>query len=384
MSKATIFAPDADSPDFAPALTLGQGLPKDVNGEPTFHAWKEVLRPRRFIDAAGTAHEVTSDRIRMLASNFAKLAGKGRRPSLPSHHPKPGEQKDALHNLGHALDARVNDAGGLEVLCQFVGADAIRASARNHASIGTVQDYTDDDGEVFAEVIDHIAIVPDPRLADLNGFQPALAASSGPAVSAVVVSPAPTPAAAPNTRSIAMPADFAPLRKALSLADTVTDEQVIAKAAEAVTNATATLAAEKARADAAETAKLELSNSIPRQADPEILKDRMGVFSDKLDNLMEHNKCTPQQKEAAMAIVAPGGQPAAMMLSQSVTTGPASAILKLLELANTNPFGQKSDAQPVGRQTPGAGNQGDPAAEGRAIGEAYQKQSLAARNVNAA
>jgi hypothetical protein len=317
MSKATIFAPDADSPDFAPALTLGQGLPKDVNGEPTFHAWKEVLRPRRFIDAAGTAHEVTPDRIRMLASNFAKLAGKGRRPSLPSHHPKPGEQKDALHNLGHALDARVNDAGGLEVLCQFVGADAIRASARNHASIGTVQDYTDDDGEVFAEVIDHIAIVPDPRLADLNGFQPALAASSGPAVSAVVVSPAPAAAAPPN-RSIPMPADFAPLRKALSLADTVADELVIANAAEAVTTGTTTLAterqradAEKARADAAESKALTLSNSVPRQVDPEILKDRMGTFADKLDVLMERNRCTPQQKEAAMQIVAPGGQPIA-------------------------------------------------------------------------
>jgi nucleoid-associated protein YgaU len=353
MSKATIFSPDADSPDFKPALTLGQGMPREIDGEPCAHFWKEVLRPRRFLDAAGIEHNVTPERIAVLASNFRKLAGKGKLPTLPSHHPQAGEAKDALTNLGHVIDAKVNDGGGLEVLCRFVGVDAIRASARNAASIGTMPDFVDADGERYNEILDHVAIVPDPRLTDLNGFQPALAASSGPAVSAVVVSPAPTPAAAPNTRSIAMPADFAPLRKALSLADTVTDEQVIAKAAEAVTNATATLAAEKARADAAETAKLELSNSIPRQADPEILKDRMGVFSDKLDNLMERNKCTPQQKEAAMAIVAPGGQPAAMMLSQSVTTGPASAILKLLELANTNPFGQKSDAQPVGRTVPG-------------------------------
>jgi hypothetical protein len=356
MSKATIFAPDADSPDFKPALTLGQGLPKDINGEPTFHAWKEVLRPRRFVDAKGDAHEVTADRINLLASNFKRLAAKNRRPSLPSHHPQAGEPKDAMHNLGHAIDARVNDAGGLEVLCQFVGADAIRASARNLASIGTVTNYTDDDGETLSEVIDHIAIVPDPRLTDLNGFQPALAASGGPAVSAVVVTPAPPTAAANPNRS--KPMNLSELRKALSLADTVTDEQVIAKAAETlsvkptpVTDAPEFKAMQQ-RAEDAEAKALTLSNSAPRQADPEILNDRMGTFSDKLDVLMERNRCTPEQKKAAMEIVAPGGKPSGLMLSQSIATGPASAVLKLLELQDTNPFGRRTDAQPVGRSVP--------------------------------
>jgi hypothetical protein len=240
---ALIFAPDADSPDFKPALTLGQGLPNEVEGQPVYRAWKEVLRPRRFVDAKGEQHEVKPERIGAMLSNFKRLVAKGHKPTLPSHHPQAGEPKDALANLGHVIDARVNDRGGLETLCEFVGVDAIRASARNAASIGTVLNFTDADGERYDEILDHVAIVPDPRLTDLNGFQPALAASSGPAVSAVVLSPAPTPAAAPSTRSQTMPTDFAPLRKALSLADNTADDAVLVKAVERLTADAGTLAA---------------------------------------------------------------------------------------------------------------------------------------------
>jgi hypothetical protein len=142
--NAIIFAHDNESPDFKPALTLGQGYPKDIEGQPVAHFWKEVLRPRRFVDAAGTAHNVDPARIDLLLSNFGKLKAKGKLPTLPSHHPQ-GPQ-DALNNLGHVVDAKKNDAGGLEVLCQFVGIDAIRASARNAASIGTVVGFTDAEG----------------------------------------------------------------------------------------------------------------------------------------------------------------------------------------------------------------------------------------------
>jgi hypothetical protein len=110
----------------------------------------------------------------------------------------------------------------------------------------------------------------------------------------------------------------------------------------------------------------------------------MGVFSDKLDTLVDRGHCTPQMKDAAMAIVAPGNVPSPLMLSQSVATGPAANILKLLELSATNPFGQKTGAQPVGRTVPGAGNQPDPGAEGLALGQSYQKQALAARGMSAA
>jgi hypothetical protein len=359
--NAIIFAHDNESPDFKPALTLGQGYPKDIEGQPVAHFWKEVLRPRRFVDAAGTAHNVDPARIDLLLSNFGKLKAKGKLPTLPSHHPQ-GPQ-DALNNLGHVVDAKKNDAGGLEVLCQFVGIDAIRASARNAASIGTVVGFTDAEGVEYGEILDHVAIVPDPRLTDLQGFkfQPALAASSGPAIPAVVL----TPAAAPPQRSKIM--DVSKLRKALNLAEDVPAETVIATAGEtitadktALTSAGAALETEKqradtekARADAAETKALTLSNVAPRNVDPEILNDRAGTFTEKLDVLVDRNLCTPQQKEAAIKIVCPNGAPSPLMLSQSIATGPAGSILKLLELANTNPFGRKTDTQPVPRNVPG-------------------------------
>jgi hypothetical protein len=375
--NAIIFAHDNESPDFKPALTLGQGYPKDIEGQPVAHFWKEVLRPRRFVDAAGTAHNVDPARIDLLLSNFGKLKAKGKLPTLPSHHPQ-GPQ-DALNNLGHVVDAKKNDAGGLEVLCQFVGIDAIRASARNAASIGTVVGFTDSEGIEYGEILDHVAIVPDPRLTDLQGFkfQPALAASSGPAIPAVVLTPA-----ASQRRNVM---DVSKLRKALNLAEDVPAETVIVKAEEkiaadatALATATQTAKDEKARADAADAKALTLSNSAPRNVDPEILNDRAGTFTEKLDVLVDRNLCTPQQKEAALKIVCPNGAPSPLMLSQSIATGPAGSILKLLELANTNPFGRKTDSQPVPRNVPGSGGNDD-YQKGVAQAKEWQEQQKAQR-----
>jgi hypothetical protein len=116
-------------------------------------------------------------------------------------------------------------------------------------------------GIEYGEILDHVAIVPDPRLTDLQGFkfQPALAASSGPAIPAVVL----TPAAAPPQRSKIM--DVSKLRKALNLAEDVPAETVIVKAEEKITadatalaTATQTAKDEKARADAADAKALTL------------------------------------------------------------------------------------------------------------------------------
>jgi hypothetical protein len=214
-ASLVLSAPDQD---FRDAVVLGQGLPMQREGQPVKYFWKEVLRPGEYRDKDGKQFEITANRIDTLHNNFVRAKQKGFQPWVPNGH-----TSDATKNMGFVIDARKNDKGGLDLLHQLIGSDAILAAQRNKSSIFTVSDYTDENGEHYDELILHNAICPDPQLSNLDDFTPALAASRGATANAVVLSLAASPHEEPEM-------DLTKLREAIGAGKEITDDKLIEQA----------------------------------------------------------------------------------------------------------------------------------------------------------
>ncbi len=366
-SRATVIAsPDAE---FKPALTLGQGLPPEVMGQPAAYFWKEALVPGNYQDRAGTKFTIDAKRVDNLIANFNKAKANGFTPRVPDGH-----TSSAKTNMGFILEARKNSRGGLELLHQMVGDDAIKAVARNKTSICTVANAIDEHGNEYDELIDHNAIVPDPQLNNLRDFVPALAASRAATESAIVLTPA-----ADTERSPEM--DLIKLREAIGAAKEVTDEQVISQAVAKLGESTTQLQLSRSavdttktdlttaitRAEQAEAKVLELSrmNSAP---DLDVLNDRAALKSERIDLALERGQCTKAQADLLKASLKDGDKPAVLMLSKSGTHGtPVDLMLKVLEL--NKPF--------VGLSLSRAQQLPDPNNPSPAMTEARKKELLA-------
>lgn len=353
---------------FRDAIVLGTGLPAEKQGIPCRYFWKETLVPGDYQDKHGVKFSITSQRIDNLISNFSRAKAKGFLPRVPSRH----DTNDAKDNLGFVVDARRNERGGLELLHQMIGEDAIKAVARNGSSICTVANVTDETGENYDELIDHNAIVPDPQLSNLGDFTPALAASRGMAVSATVLQLAST------DRSPSM--DLTKLREAIGAAKEVTDENLIAQAVAKLgevktlelsrTNTATELATMKTRAEAAETKVLELS----KQPDLGILTERADLVSQKIDLAMDRGQCVKAQADLLKAALKDGDKPNALMLSRTGTAGtPIDLALKVLEL--NKPF----VGTVTGNQLPDPNVTSDAAKAGLEQAKAWQEREIANR-----
>lgn len=316
---------------FRDALIMGQGLPLEKDGHPIGYRWKEVLRPGAYLDKNKQPFEITPKRINNLVLNFNRAKAKGFKPWVPNGH-----TTDATKNLGYLVDARTNDRGGLELLHQLIGEDAILAASRNGSSIYTVRDFEDETGEKYDELIFHNAICPDPQLSNLDDFKPALAASRAATESAVILSPA-----ADYQRSPSM--DITKLREAIGAAKEVTDEQVVALACTRLsesktalelsrtkqTELDTELATLRTAKTTAETKVLELS----RTPDVGMLADVADIKSQRIDLALERGQCTKAQADMLKASLKDGDKPAVLMLSKSGPHGtPVDLVLKVLEL----------------------------------------------------
>jgi hypothetical protein len=381
-----------DDSAFREAVVLGQGLPLEKNGSPVKYFWKEVLRPGRYIDKTGKPFEISPQRIDNLLANFTRAKSKsGWLPHVPCRHEfalNRGGTPDPRDNLGFVVDARKTKAGSLELLHQIIGTEAHAVVARNKSSIGTLFNVTDENGEFYDEFLDHNAVLPDPHIGGLSDFTPALAASRGQSQQPVVVL---SPLAASESQESEM--DITKLREAIGAAKEITDEQVIAQAAaklaetvpalELSRTQTATIATLTSERDAAraetQTKALELSRATTK---PErgILDGNAQVAEGRLQLLIDRSQCTQDQAKLVREnFLKPEVEAGGLMLSRSPYGGPLDAVFKLLELNKTLNGFQQTTAQAVGRSVPGAGV--DHAAEGRALGQQYQKDQLAARGV---
>ena len=364
--RAFIF--DGPSEAFQP-IDGESSWPTKIHDQPVKYFAKHALPVGKFVDAAGIKHHVPQERVDRLIANFHALKAKNKLPCGIDSHVKRGGA-----TYGPIVDARKRPDGGLELVHQMIGDDAIKAAARNGSSIGTIVGYVDTDGEVYDEVIDHNAIIPDPRIYKLDGFTPveipttvqSAIAASGPQIPAVHLSLL----AADHLQESTM--DMKKLRKAIDAPDTAKDEDLPDMAADHIGGL-------KKRAEAAEAKSLKMSETTPRVIDPEIISDRSLIFSDKLELLVQQGKCTPAQRDAAIKFASPDDNPQPLVFSESVNKGPTGLILKLLELNDGVNFGVKTRAQPTPRQTPGGDENKNDFAEGQAAGEAWAKSRLASQ-----
>lgn len=164
--------------------------------------------------------------------------------------------------------------------------------------------------------------------------------------------------------------DLTKLREAIGAGKEQSDEQVltaaVAKLGEGKTAADALqLSRTKidgydallTRAETAERKVLELS----RDPDPDVLADRADLMAQKIDLCLSRGQCTKQQADLMLGMLKDGDKPHALMLSRSGPSGtPIDAMLKVLELNQSLTGFQRTEGQPVARQTPGAGGEAKP------------------------
>ena len=202
--------------EFLPALSLGGNLPKERNGIPVQHFWKEALLPAGFKDAKGRVWNFGPRDIDDVLTDCKRSLALGWEPPIQDDHWKPGK------SFGKVIDYRKNNRGGLEMLHQFMGEDEAKECLKKHTSIMLIPNKEDARGNKFKWYPDHSASVFRPQLPELKDFTPALAAS-GHAVNAVQLIPM------AETQESDM--DISKLRAALGLAEDKPVEEVIALAA---------------------------------------------------------------------------------------------------------------------------------------------------------
>jgi hypothetical protein len=326
-AQPTVLVLRAATAPFKDAVVMGQGLPMEKDGVPVRYRWKESLPLGQYRDKDGKPFEITPARVENLVRNFNRAKAKGFTPPIIDQHEKRGAA-----SYGSIVDARKGGNGSLELLHQFVGEDAILASARNKTSICTVGNVTDETGEVFDELIDHQALIPDPQLNNLSDFTPALAASRGQSQPAVFLE-----LAASEQES---PMDISKLRDALGAAKELPDADVIAQAALKLTETVpalelsrtqgATIATLTQERDAAKTA-LAAAQQPPM---PEALASGyVDLASKQIDLCLSQGRCTKVQADLAKEALKDGDKPAVLMLGKSGPKGsPVDVILKILEL----------------------------------------------------
>lgn len=373
---------------FRPALMLGQGFPKEINGQPCFYYWKEVLPLGEYLDQKKRKFIVDDKRRDVLISCMRRASQHGYQPHLPTNH----DSRDGKDNLGFIVDARANERGSLELLHQVIGEDANKIVARNKSSICTVKDFVDEKGNRYEELIDHNAIIPDPRISGLGGFKPALAAARGASDDAVVLE-----LAASQEKEQTMPLDFSKLRKRLGAADTVPDDQLLTLAdnrlAELDQQKTAAEAAKteaEGKATAAEGRITELSRSRVQMPDENTLSLVMDSVESARDQAVRSGGISKATADRISALFLHNGKPTELALSRAGnSTRPIVKDIFTI-MADNKPveMGERTNIQRLNRDLPD--NQpnpdGDPNAandekqykEAFAQGEAEKKRRLEA------
>ena len=159
-------------------------------GAPTQRYWKEMLPPKARFEGRlrpdGTRPIEVIDRARneRLAESYKRYREKGFEAPLPLGAHLTKDNAPAIQNSGWLVDVKVAEDGSLHGLHEFIGDEESVKSlvASMKSSIGTAYNVKDETGEVYPELIIENAILPNPRLNNLSGFVPALAASRGPAI----------------------------------------------------------------------------------------------------------------------------------------------------------------------------------------------------------
>lgn len=303
----------------APVLTLGSGLPTEIEGQPVAYRRKEIARAGKYVHR-GTRKEfeLTPARLAALSAAFRKRFAKGIKPPITPYHVDPEADFNADDTLGYVVGVE-QDGESLYGTLQLIGERALSAAARNDVSIATVADAVDADGEQYGESLHHVSLTPDPALSHLKPYlKIAASAGGGPARKALILSAA----------YGSSPMDLKKIRAALKLADDVPDDKVLEQAAERlsappppdnsaeVTALSAKVQALETERDAAKAEALRLSASAPRQPDDLTVTMYGENIAAKREQAIAKGAVSATQAKVFDEIIADGnGRPTALALS---------------------------------------------------------------------
>lgn len=334
-----------------PAVTLGQGFPKEVNGLPASYYWRKSLRDGAYKHpTAGWEMSVTPDYRHQLASKFKKTAESGLKfPVLRKH--------DGM-GVGFLLDVR-NSGEWLEELHQYLGEDARVEALRNRVSIGIHPNVPDARGNQWGEGIYHSAIVPDPVVAG-QGEAIRVMSSSGQHDTIDVLTLADSTGAAAMSVIQLSQEQFDKLKTALGGGDNVTPDTLVetitttltanAQAVEANVSKLLSITAERdeARTKLSETESKvrEFSASATRQPDAFVMNERAGVASEAITNLRDGGHITTACAEALIKSLVADNKPNVRLLSADAGEVPAyKPILAALKLNTVRQLGNTANLQ---------------------------------------
>jgi hypothetical protein len=366
-----VFYLHAANGDARPALTLGQGLPKEVNGLPAFYFWRPAIRDGRYVHPVkGWELSVTPDRRRGWESTFRQMRAAGVEVPIIEDH-----REEARKSLGYVVDVRQN-GDWYEELHQYLGDDARTVALRNRVSVGINPQFKDGTGRKWGDAIFHSAIVPGPVVPGQGDAVPVNASrGSMPDVFELAVSNrSPSMDLITKLRELFGAAELSEeellakvkaLHDGAAAAKTAEEEMKLSRQAEQTELAelkTAKGAVETELADAkaklatAETRIMELSRPA-KQPDPEALDALAEADEAGLDSLVSTGRINPATRDKlAACLIKVDGKPNAFTLSRALSGTPVRLSRQIIEALKENTAvtpGEQTGVQTLSRETPG-------------------------------
>lgn len=215
---------------------------------------------------SGDTHEFTQERLTALAVNSNAMIGKGREVYFPMGH-----TRDAGKNLGK-WDSFSVEGGKLFGVCTVKDPEARRCienGTLNRVSAFIKGPWTESDGSLFSEVIEHVAATPIPVHINQDDFEPVALALDAQGISVYVEDRPVVEPAKPKQSDVKLEASPEFLQ-ALGLSVDATPEQVI-------------LATKKLKEDAAKAVGLEAKHATLEAAHADLAKQFAAEQSAKLD-----------------------------------------------------------------------------------------------------
>jgi hypothetical protein len=370
-------------------LPLGlEGYPLEADGTQIHYRRMRIARAGNWTHR-GTGEPVAISRERMdeWVKNTAALAAAGVKPFLPGQH---RSEFNAADNHGYVLSL-ARDGDDLFATVQLYGDDARRIAAANSRSIYVVKDARDAKGNVIpGESIAHVALVPNPALPDLGPTVKIAASAGGSPVEAPILEPA-----APRSEPMFKPETKKNLLARLKLPDNTPDADLAEKTAAAaladppappadVAALSASVTKLTKERDDAKAEVVRLSASAPKQPDPEIMRDRVDNYSQRIDLMMERGDLPKGVADKLKAKLKPE---AVVMLSASADFDNKRPIDFVLSLFDGAKMGVPTGVSLVPRPTLSLAGTGQADASAQDIedarkeAEAFQTQQLRARGL---
>lgn len=143
------------------------GQPSEINGHPCYYYEKELgcvgdWRQRN----SGKPFTIDQNRIETWLSNNRKWKDAGHSVFVPGEH---RDKYNAEDNHGWVIDFNRNDKS-IKAVMQIIGDRSDEIAAKNDVSLYVVDGKLDAKGQTYGELIEHVALTPNPNQPGLAPF----------------------------------------------------------------------------------------------------------------------------------------------------------------------------------------------------------------------